>query len=78
MKVEEHYKALSDRHHREALFYQAQLYHSWRVIQGQNKGLRRLNRKVKRLRAELEAISNPEWEAVSEGLRQMRIRKDEG
>jgi len=81
MTPEEHYKALSDRHHRESLFYQAQLFHSWRVIQGQNKGLRRLNRKVKRLRAELETAlkpSPPEWEAVSEGLRQMRIRKDEG
>jgi len=53
MTPEEHYKALSARHHRESLFFQAQLYHSWEVIKGQNKGLRRLNRKVKRLRAEL-------------------------
>jgi len=54
MTPEEHYKALSDRHHKDALFYQAQLFHSWRVIQAQNKGLRRLNRKLKRLRGELE------------------------
>ena len=54
MTAEAHYKALYERYYRDALFYQAQLFHSWRVIQGQQKGLRRLNRKAKRLRAELE------------------------
>jgi len=78
MTPEEHYKALSDRHHKDALFYQAQLFHSWRVIQAQNKGLRRLNRKVKRLRAELEEAlkpSTPEWEAVS--VRDRRWQRDD-
>ena len=54
MTPEEHYKALYERYYKDSMFYQAQLFHSWRVIQAQNKGLRRLNRKVKRLRAELE------------------------
>jgi len=67
MTAEAHYKALSDRHHRDALFYQAQLLHTWEVIRAQNKGLRRLNRRNKRLRAELEealiekAIQGCQW-----------------
>ena len=67
MTAEEHYKALSDRHHKDALFYQAQLFHSWRVIQAQNKGLRRLNRRNRRLRAELKealvekAVQGCQW-----------------
>ena len=53
MTPEEHYKALYERYYKDSMFYQAQLFHSWRVIQGQQKGLRRSKRRNRRLRAEL-------------------------
>jgi len=54
MTAEAHYKALYERYYKNSMFYEAQLFHSWRVIQGQQKGLRRLNRRNRRLRTELE------------------------
>lgn len=45
----EHYRILSDTHMRRSQFYQAQLYHAWRVIREQSKGLNRQARKIRRL-----------------------------
>ena len=67
MTPEEHYKALYERYYKDSMFYQAQLFHSWRVIQAQNKGLRRLNGRNRRLRAELKealvekAVQGCQW-----------------
>ena len=60
MTPEEHYKALYERYYKDSMFYQAQLFHSWRVIQGQQKGLRRLSRRNRRLRAELSQAERKE------------------
>lgn len=49
----EHYKALFDRYYNESCRYQALLFHSWRVIREQNKGLNRQARKIKRLQKAL-------------------------
>lgn len=49
----EHYRALYERYEKQANWYQGLLYHSWRVIRQQNKGLNRQAKKIKRLQAEL-------------------------
>ena len=51
----EHYKTLAERFKHESDAYQAKLYDSFRVIQGQGKGLKRQARKIKRMRAQMEA-----------------------
>ncbi len=55
----EHYKALDERHHKETLFYQAQLYSAWKTMWGQTKGLQRQARKIKRLEARIKELSSP-------------------
>jgi len=49
-----HYKLLFERHLADSTRYQAQLFHAWRVIRQQQKGLNRLNRKIKSLQQKLE------------------------
>lgn len=44
----EHLKSCAERWEKLALFYQAQLYHSWRTIAAQQKGMKRQARKLKR------------------------------
>ena len=53
MKEIDHYKTLMERHLADSTNYQAQLFHAWRVIAQQNKGLKRLSRKIKRLQNQL-------------------------
>ena len=56
-KWAEHYRLASEHNYRESLFYQAQLYHAWRVIGQQGKGLLRQERRIKRLKAELAELA---------------------
>lgn len=44
----EHYKILSERNLAESIFYQAQLFHAWKSLAQQQKGLRRQAKKIKR------------------------------
>ena len=62
----EHYKALDERHHKEALFYQAQLYSAWKTMWGQTRGLQRQARKIKRLEKRINELSSPNAEAQAE------------
>jgi len=48
-QLTEHYRTLADRNLADSYRYQALLYHAWKVIVQQQKGLRRLSRKIKRL-----------------------------
>jgi hypothetical protein len=52
-QLSEHYRGLYERFEHQANWYQGLLYHSWRVIRQQNKGLNRQARKIKRLQAEI-------------------------
>ena len=49
-----HYRELMDRHRNDSHRYQALLYHAWVVIREQQKGLKHQQRKIKRLRMELD------------------------
>lgn len=51
LKIIEHYKCLAERHHADSVRYQAMLFHSWAALRQQQKGLRRLSRRVKRLQS---------------------------
>lgn len=53
LNTEEHYKYLFERYYNESQKYQAMLFHSYQVIKAQSKGLARLTRLVKRLRAQI-------------------------
>lgn len=46
----EHERQQSERWQKQSIWYQAQLYHSWRTIASQQKGMQRMARKLKRLR----------------------------
>lgn len=59
----EHYRALDERHHKEALFYQAQLYSAWKTMWGQTRGLQRQARKIKRLEKRIKELSSPNTES---------------
>jgi len=50
-----HYRELMERHRNDSHRYQALLYHAWKVIREQQRGLKHQQRKLKRLRGELEA-----------------------
>lgn len=51
--TEGHYKLLSERHLADSTLYQSQLFHAWRSLAQQQKGLKRLARKIKRLQNQL-------------------------
>ena len=51
--MDEHYKHLFERHLAESTKYQALLFHAWRSLAQQQKGLRRQAKKIKRLREQL-------------------------
>jgi len=50
-----HYRELMERHRNDSHRYQALLYHAWKVIREQQKGLKHQQRKLKRLRADYAA-----------------------
>ena len=60
--------ALMERHLADSQRYQALLYHAWKTIRAQNKGLNRQARRVKRLQAELE-IWRKEVRDLTEALK---------
>ena len=49
----EHYRSLMERHLADSRFYQAKLFHSWKCIRQQAKGLRRQAAKIKCLKQKL-------------------------
>jgi len=53
MTTEAHYRALSERLQNESNFYQAQLFHAWKSLVQQQKGLRRQAKKIKILKLKL-------------------------
>lgn len=58
-KLVEHYKSLYERHARDSNEYQAQLYHAYRSLAQQQKGLKRQARKIKRLQQRLNELTAP-------------------
>lgn len=51
--MEEHYKLLFERHLADSTRYQALLFHAWKSLAQQQKGLRRQAKKIKVLREKL-------------------------
>ena len=56
--MEDHYKLLFERHLADSNRYQALLFHAWRSLAQQQKGLRRQAKKIKHLRDQLANINN--------------------
>ena len=48
--LDDHYRNRFERQLQQSYFYQAQLFHAWRVIRQQGKALQRAARKIKRLK----------------------------
>jgi len=53
----DHYKSLFERHKEESTFYQARLFHAWRSLAQQQKGLRRQAKKIKRLQQRIAELT---------------------
>lgn len=60
----EHYRSLFEKQLAQTNFYKACLYDAWKALRGQSKGMKRMARKIKRLKAELAAAeANKEGKA---------------
>ena len=70
MSSEEHYKALFERHLADSQMYQAYLFHSWKTIRSQQKGLNRQARRVTKMRDEIKRLQAElaKWEAAAPGF----------
>jgi len=67
----EHYKAVSERLLAESTHYQALLYHAWATITGQQKGLKRQAKRIRRLQLALkETESAPEGKGAKASIAQ--------
>jgi hypothetical protein len=64
-----HYKALDERHYKEALHYRAVLFDAWQTMRGQTRGLQRQARKIKRLEKRIQELSSPNTESRQPGQR---------
>lgn len=53
----DHYKALFERHMADATRYQALLFHSWKTLREQQKGLRRQAKKIKMLKQRIAELT---------------------
>ena len=53
-----HYKALFERHMADSTRYQALLFHSWKSLREQQKGLRRQARKIKQLKQKIADLTH--------------------
>lgn len=75
----EHYKVLYERHMAKADFYQAQLYHAWKSLAQQQKGLRRQAKKIKRLQQfKLVGYVTPNSFPPNKGAERIYVVDEEG